>query len=561
MYRPLPILTIALAIVLLPSLLMAEEAKRPPMARPGPEGFFKRLDANNDGQITLDEMPGPMKEHFGRLLERVDKNGDKKISLDELKLSQLKASRKSLGAPGRHRPDGPKVGNREHHEGHPGRDRDAKAAPAHVWWSANKGKPGMAKLARRGSEAPGMKGKGKKPNPEQIFKRLDKDGNNQLSLDEFKQGMQKLHAQMKKHCGGPDHAMLGPGKGGHGKKGPGMKGPGKGHPKALAMRGPGQRGHGKEGFGMKGPGKGHPKALAMRGPGQRGHGKKGPGMRGPNREALYHLAQYHLAMYQLEGGKLQPGMRGLGVHGKHGPGTRGPGRPAMGPGKGYPKALAMRGGPGTRGPGMKSPGGHPWMKPAKRPGMGGSGMKGPGKGSPQRPNVAIVGRIMMGANKVFDKIDANKDGKVDAKEAAVAHKECFVRILKKVDKDDDKAISKQEAKVALVSMVKRFHAARAGGMKGPGMHHGMKGKKAGKKPGKIDREKIKAVMAARFKKVDKDGNGTLGRDEVPESMKERFSKIDTDADGQLTEKELKAAFAAHHKDAAKKGCPKAKKKD
>ena len=57
-------------------------------------------------------------------------------------------------------------------------------------------------------------------------------------------------------------------------------------------------------------------------------------------------------------------------------------------------------------------------------------------------------------------------------------------------------------------------------------------------------------------RFDKDGDGKLSRDEAPPRLAERFSKIDTDADGQLTREELKAAFKAHRKDAARKGCPK-----
>lgn len=107
------------------------------------------------------------------------------------------------------------------------------------------------------------------------------------------------------------------------------------------------------------------------------------------------------------------------------------------------------------------------------------------------------------ANAVFDRVDADKDGKVTAEEAAEAHKKHFARVLAKVDKDSDHAISKQEAKVALVGLIKRFHASRDGAVKDRGECPNMRGKKPGacpkakgkgpgKKLGKVDRDKGKA---------------------------------------------------------------------
>ncbi len=72
-----------------------------------------------------------------------------------------------------------------------------------------------------------------------------------------------------------------------------------------------------------------------------------------------------------------------------------------------------------------------------------------------------------------------------------------------------------------------------------------KAKKAVKKPVKVDRKKIEAARAARFKKADKDGNGKLSRDEAPERLKKRFSQIDLNSDGQLTKEELHKAFRKH----------------
>jgi hypothetical protein len=182
----------------------------------------------------------------------------------------------------------------------------------------------------------------------------------------------------------------------------------------------------------------------------------------------------------------------------------------------------------------------------------------PGPVGPHGPKADVIGRILSMANRVFDQVDANKDGKVNAQEAAESQKKRFAFVLAKVDKDGDKAISKPEAKVALVGLVKRFHAAHAAG-KGPGNRLVIAGKASDKKPVKVDREKVKAAIEARFKLADANGDGKLSREEAPARLKERFSRIDANGDGQLTKDELKAAFAAHHKDAAKKDSPKGKK--
>lgn len=56
--------------------------------RPDPQAFFKRLDRNGDGKVTLDEIPEQRKEIFERMLARLDKNGDKSVTLDEFKAAR-----------------------------------------------------------------------------------------------------------------------------------------------------------------------------------------------------------------------------------------------------------------------------------------------------------------------------------------------------------------------------------------------------------------------------------------------------------------------------------------
>jgi len=456
MRRVLPLIAVAMAIAVLPSLAMAQEAKDPPRRGLGPEGFFKRLDANKDGQISLKELPEGMRERFPNLLERADKDGDGQLSFEELKAARgvfRPHGMRGPEGPGKHKgPDGPRFG--AHGPGGPalGGPGSDKGRPM-----ARRGKPAGRGPAPCDRKRPGVEGKRGLPNPVEIFKRLDVNGDRQLSLNEFVAGVRRLHERIVKQGLGkhrPEVRMIGP------------RGP-----RPLAMR--------------AGPRKPGPRRPAMPGRPLRHR----PGVEGPNRLALFHLAQYHLAMYQFHGGKLPPGIHSQIVPGGPGPGIKAP-QKRHGRGKPGPKHLAMRVGP----PQMLPPVVPPLMKGRRGLGPGPMGCpcvkcpcvkcpcrKGPGPGGPHGPRVERVGWVLAVANRVFDRVDTNKDGKVDAEEAAEAHRQHFARVLARVDKDGDKAISKPEAKAALLGLIKKFHAAR-GGMKGPGECPTIRGKGPGERP-------------------------------------------------------------------------------
>jgi hypothetical protein len=107
MCRILPSLLTALAVVVLPQIAAAEPAEQGPqlpgpgkwlgrnddgsqVARPpvwlrlDPKQLFKRLDANQDGQVTPDEIPPGAPDRLRQLLKRADVNQDKQVSPDEL---------------------------------------------------------------------------------------------------------------------------------------------------------------------------------------------------------------------------------------------------------------------------------------------------------------------------------------------------------------------------------------------------------------------------------------------------------------------------------------------
>src|SRR5690606_31941287 len=60
---------------------LAQEADAP--ASNDQKALFERLDANNDGVLTREEVPQEQMRLFERLLRTADADGDAKLSLDE----------------------------------------------------------------------------------------------------------------------------------------------------------------------------------------------------------------------------------------------------------------------------------------------------------------------------------------------------------------------------------------------------------------------------------------------------------------------------------------------
>ena len=122
--RILPSVLTALAVVVLPQIVAAEEADQgpPPLGpaaafgRPGwagwseaarpapgprfdPKVLFKRLDANADGKVTADEIPAAAPDRLKALLKRADVNGDRQVSPDELAEAVKKMRERVAGNP------------------------------------------------------------------------------------------------------------------------------------------------------------------------------------------------------------------------------------------------------------------------------------------------------------------------------------------------------------------------------------------------------------------------------------------------------------------------------
>lgn len=78
------------------------------------------------------------------------------------------------------------------------------------------------------------------------------------------------------------------------------------------------------------------------------------------------------------------------------------------------------------------------------------------------PDRAAAMRGMFEKGKeLFGRVDANKDGKIEASEVPSEHRERFEKLLEKADKDGDKAVSGDEAKQAVGAFMERVRKAAA----------------------------------------------------------------------------------------------------
>ncbi|MGB5103541.1 MAG: EF-hand domain-containing protein [Steroidobacteraceae bacterium] len=143
----------------------------------------------------------------------------------------------------------------------------------------------------------------------------------------------------------------------------------------------------------------------------------------------------------------------------------------------------------------------------------------------------------------FDAWDKNKDGSLDEAEMT-AHREAMraeMRAkaherLKAADTDGDGSISRQEAEASMPGLAAKFDrmdADKDGKISSDEMH-GFRA--AGKK-----HERKHMRMA--FKSADKNGDGALDKTEAEAGMPmlaEHFATIDADQDGKVTHEELRA---------------------
>lgn len=139
------------------------------------------------------------------------------------------------------------------------------------------------------------------------------------------------------------------------------------------------------------------------------------------------------------------------------------------------------------------------------------------------------------ATEMFARMDANKDGKLDAADRAARRTEMQAKMFERLDADKDGNISKAEwgqhgADRAAKRGEKRADAGAAGEGRRHGMrgHHGKRGGHHGMMMGKADTDGDKAISQAEFR------TAALAR----------FDAADANKDGQVTPEERQAQRGA-----------------
>ncbi|MFZ5831628.1 MAG: hypothetical protein ACOY3P_16200 [Planctomycetota bacterium] len=433
--------------------------------RSGPSMLLERLDKNDDGVIDASEVPEGTPEAIKGMLKRADKDGDKRITKEELAgvAEDLRRGREgSRGPNGLRGPAGDRgPGGGRGPFGRPGgfgppsregqgpdrdqgpsprlrgfgdrddRDGDRRGPPADVGPRADRG-PRDEGGPDRDRGGPRAEGRGPTPtprpdavpDPKEVFKRLDTDGNGQLSPEEFAAGAQRLH---EIHVRVMQHR--------------------------LADRPPfaRERGRGPQPDGRRGrpdldrrPDFGPRQGSTLRNFDFRGPG--GPGM-GP--WGARHGWQGRGGFGAGGGPWGPPSMDRFRAGGRH-PGF---GPPGMGS-RGWQQ-------PHVRGPWGGSPRGPEAWRPGRDGGRGPSDARQRGtfeRRWPGRADAAQRGRMMADIGEQwFARADQNKDGKIALSEIPENRREGFKKILAKLDKDNDEALSKEEAKAGAQAMAGERH--------------------------------------------------------------------------------------------------------
>jgi Ca2+-binding EF-hand superfamily protein len=184
-----------------------------------PDEFFKRLDSNGDGKVTLDEVPEPAKRIVEGMLERSGKAKDAGLTKEDI--AKLGQNFRPGAGPGAG-PGGGQFGNPEEMFKRFDTNGDGKItldeAPdraremvERMLERAGKGKDGSiskeeylraAAQFRPGGAAPGGAPEGRSPiNPEENFKRMDANGDGKVTLDEIPERARPIVERMLEATG------------------------------------------------------------------------------------------------------------------------------------------------------------------------------------------------------------------------------------------------------------------------------------------------------------------------------------------------------------------------
>lgn len=156
-----------------------------------PEEFFKRLDTNNDGKLTLDEAPERGRPFVERLLQKAGKGNDGSVSREEFMAAASRFQGERRGDGERKPEDAPRDGGREERKPE-GAPRDGDRRPEGAPRDGDKRRPEGGPRdgdSRRPEGAPrdgerGPEGAGRRPMP-RFFEKIDANHDGRISADEF----------------------------------------------------------------------------------------------------------------------------------------------------------------------------------------------------------------------------------------------------------------------------------------------------------------------------------------------------------------------------------------
>ncbi len=117
------------------------------------------------------------------------------------------------------------------------------------------------------------------------------------------------------------------------------------------------------------------------------------------------------------------------------------------------------------------------------------------------------------AREFFGRLDANNDGQITAAEVPEQLADRFEQLLDRADRNHDNQISLQEL-LALSRQIQRFEADR------------------------LSPAELQSAITRLLKQWDQNHDQQLSRDEAPRRMAARFDRIDADGNGQLSRAEL-----------------------
>ena len=174
---------------------------------------------------------------------------------------------------------------------------------------------------------------------------------------------------------------------------------------------------------------------------------------------------------------------------------------------------------------------------------------------------------------MFDRIDANGDGKLVPDEIPEQRREQFRANLAKADKDQDGALTKEEFALGFRGiggqggrpmpgadrLLKAIDSNQDGSLSADELAAaGASLKKLDKDgDGALSRRELQAqdeqrpgqgggrergaeAMQRRLKEADKDGDGRISKEEAPERMKQNFEKLDANGDGFIDQADMQA---------------------